>query len=94
MQWGTTQFKNLEEVKLKEAVDRIYLKYDINHSGSLEPSEAAGAFNELFLELRIPATLNTEECYQMLQLVDRNHNGLIEKPEFYSCMKNLAGRQF
>jgi Ca2+-binding EF-hand superfamily protein len=93
-QWGNLQFKTTTDLKLKEAVDRIYLKYDIDHSGSLEPSEAAGAFNELMIELRIPATLNTQETLQLLQLVDRNKNGRIEKPEFFSCMKNLAGRDF
>jgi len=60
MQWGNVKFTTTSDLRLKEAVDRIYLKYDFNHSGSLEPSEAAGAFNELLVELQIPATLNTE----------------------------------
>lgn len=94
MQWGNTQFKSPEEQRLKEAVDRIYAKYDKDFSGSLEPSEAIPAFNELLLELSIPTTLNQSEGEQLLKLVDRNKNGKIEKPEFFQCMKNLSGRQY
>jgi Ca2+-binding EF-hand superfamily protein len=74
-------------MKLKDAVDRIYLKYDSNHSGSLEANEAMPAFNELLV-------LNSSECMELLKLVDRDKNGRIEKPEFFACMKNLASRQF
>jgi Ca2+-binding EF-hand superfamily protein len=81
-------------MKLKDAVDRIYLKYDSNHSGSLEANEAMPAFNELLVDLSIPAVLNSSECMELLKLVARDKNGRIEKPEFFACMKNLASRQF
>ena len=50
----------MQDVMLKAYVDKVFDKYDVDKSGTLDTDEMTVFFNDLFKQLNISKTVNKE----------------------------------
>lgn len=72
---------------LKKAIDAIYMKYDRDHSNTLDSNELTGCFNQLLGMVGIPTMANSFMLKMVLKKMDKDGDGRINKPEFLNMFR-------
>ena len=70
---------NLDDNTLRNYIDQVFLKYDRDRSGTLDPNELAGFFNDVFAMMGSPQRINPYQAQQSLMMIDRNGDGRANK---------------
>lgn len=79
-----------QETQLKMFIDELFMRYDIDRSGTLDCRELTPVFNEILMRFNIPISLSQEESRALLYQIDVNTDGRINKTELFNCIKNLV----
>ncbi len=79
--------------QLRNYIDQIFLRYDRDNSGTLEPNELGGFFNDIFAMMGDPRRVNQLQAMQALQSIDKNCDGRASKMELFMAFKSLMGTQ-
>lgn len=69
----------IQDVMLKAYIDKIFDKYDVDKSGTLDEDEMIVFFNDLFKQLGIQKTVNKQESLEAIKSIDKNFDGHIDK---------------
>ena len=69
--------------QLRQAIDAIFVKYDADHSGTLENTELFSLINDAFKSLGRNREVKADEVNQFIKAIDKNGDGKISKPELF-----------
>ena len=75
--------------QLRQAIDAIFNKYDVDQSGTLEDNEIFSLINDAFKSLGRNKQVSHQEVRQFIQAIDKNGDGKIAKPELFEILKKL-----
>ena len=64
---------------LKAYIDKIFDKYDGDHSGTLDEQEMTYFFNDLFKSLNMNIQVNQQQALEAIKSIDQNFDGAIDK---------------
>jgi Ca2+-binding EF-hand superfamily protein len=76
---------------LKSYIEQIFSRYDSNTSGTLNPNEMTGFFNDLFKSLNIPLVLSAQQSLEAIKAVYPAYNGTVNRDELFTAFKVLLG---
>jgi hypothetical protein len=77
----------IPDAVLRKAIDVIYMKYDRDHSNTLDSNELVGCFNELLGMVGAPTMANSFVMKMILKKMDKDGDGKISKPEFLNIFR-------
>ena len=66
--------------QLRQAIDAIFNKYDVDRSGTLEENEIFSLINDAFKSLGRNREVTEQEVRQFIAAIDKNGDGKIAKP--------------
>lgn len=69
----------INDNQLKNYIDQVFMRYDRDRSGTLEPNELAGFFNDLYAMMGSPMRINMYQAQQAMMQIDRNGDGRASK---------------
>ena len=76
---------------LKNVVDKIWAKYDVDNSGSLDKEETRRLLQEACIDCPPPHNIYEEAKFEpTFQAIDKNQNGRIEKVEMFMFLKAIT----
>ena len=84
---------NIDDNTLRNYIDQVFARYDRDRSGTLDPNELAGFFNDVFMMMGSPQTVNMYQAQQALQQIDRNGDGRANKMELFMAFKQMIAIQ-
>lgn len=64
---------------LQNYIDQIFNKFDRDRSGTLDASELANFFNDVFQLMGDPTRINEFQARQAMQAIDQNSDGKASK---------------
>ena len=80
---------SITDQQLKTYIDQVFNKYDKNSSGTLDCNELAKFFNDVFTMTHNPTRLNTQQALDAMRAIDKNGDGVAQKPELFLAFKQL-----
>ena len=60
---------------LKSYINEVFITYDTNNTGTLNPSQLTQFFNDLFKSLNVPITISQQQAVEAIRSVDNNFSG-------------------
>lgn len=75
--------------QLRQAIDAIFNKYDVDQSGTLQDNEIFNLINDAFKSLGRNRNVSKQEVLQFINAIDKNGDGKIAKPELFEILKRL-----
>lgn len=69
----------VNEATLRNYVDDVFRNYDRDMSGTLQASELANFFNDVFGKMGNPNRYSTEQAMGAMKLIDKNFDGRASK---------------
>ena len=78
---------------LRQYVDEIFMIYDRDKSGTLDPNELAGFFNDIFAKMNDPRRINQGQAMQALASIDKDNDGKASKMELFMALKYMLQQQ-
>lgn len=79
---------------LKQYVDGIFERYDIDHSQTLTLDELVVFFNDLLVSRGANQRMSAQQVQQSLRVMDTNNDGHITKLELFNALKKMNNGQF
>jgi Ca2+-binding EF-hand superfamily protein len=70
---------SIPDSTLRQYIDTIFVKYDRDRSMTLDISELANFFNDVFMMMGDPRRINQQQAYQALMMIDQNNDGRASK---------------
>lgn len=77
----------IPDMVMKKAIDVIFMKYDRDHSNTLDSNELVGCFNELLGMVGVPTSVNGFVIKMIMKRMDKDGDGRINKPEFLNMFR-------
>ena len=75
------------ENSIRQAIDVIFTKYDLDHNGTLDMSEVRTVINDAFRNYGSNRSITDEDVKRFVQAVDVNSDGAISKDELFQVFK-------
>ena len=75
--------------QLRQAIDAIFNKYDVDQSGTLESQQIFCLIRDAFKSLGRNKQVSQQEVQQFINAIDKNGDGKIAKPELFEILKKL-----
>ena len=69
----------IDDNTLRGYIDTVFARYDRDRSGTLDPQELAGFFNDLFQMTGNPTRINQMQAMQAIRMIDSNSDGRANK---------------
>lgn len=76
---------------LKERIDAVFKRYDIDHNGTLSLEELHIFLNDLLASTGNARRVTHKEAQNVMKAIDQNGDGRINKYEMFCCFKYLTG---
>lgn len=83
----------ITDTTLMQYIDQLFLRFDVNGSGSLTVEELYLFFNELFTLMGSPIRINPQQATQAMAMIDVNRDGHATKPEIFQVFKHMLKAQ-
>lgn len=77
------------EQQIRQAIETIFLKYDIDKSGTLDFTEVKTVINDAFRNSGCPRNITEDDIKKFVCSVDSNSDGSISKEELFLVFKKL-----
>lgn len=81
----------MDDNKLRLYVDEIFLYYDKDNSGTLDPKELTNFFNEIFKKMNDSNYVNENDVLKAIKNLDEDFNGVANKEEIFKVLKKMLG---
>lgn len=75
--------------QLRQAIEAIFSKYDVDKSGTLEGNEIFNLINDAFKSLGRNRQVKEDEVTQFIKAIDKNGDSKISKHELFEILKKL-----
>ena len=75
--------------QLRQAIEAIFSKYDVDKSRTLEGNEIFNLINDAFKSLGRNRQVKEEEVTQFIKAIDKNGDSKISKHELFEILKKL-----
>jgi len=82
---------NYHDQLLRNNIDMIYQRYDMNFSGQLEGQEFFFGYRDLCLMMGMAPPMDFQTVYNAAQASDTNFNGRTSKMELFMLFKRIQG---
>ncbi len=82
---------NYHDQLLRNNIDIIYTRYDMNFSGQLEGQEFFFAYRDLCLMMGMAPPMDMQTVFNAAQTSDTNFNGRTSKMELFMLFKRIQG---
>ena len=69
----------IDDRTLQGYIDKVFANYDRDRSGTLDPNELAGFFNDIFQMTGNPTRINQNQAMQAIRAIDSNSDGKASK---------------
>lgn len=80
--------------QLRDAIDKIFIKYDTDKSNTLEFNEVRSIIVDAFSNLNNNKKVSDDDVKKFMQAVDKNGDGKITKPELFLIFKQIIENHF
>lgn len=77
------------EQQIKLAIETIFMKYDVDKSGSLDLAEVKTVINDAFRNSGCPRNITEDDIKKFVSSVDSDSDGSISKDELFLVFKKL-----
>lgn len=64
---------------LRSYINEVFINYDKDQSGTLDPNQMTNFFNDLFKSLGIPMVITQKQAMESIRSIDSNFDGKIDK---------------
>lgn len=81
---------NIGDMQLRQYIDQVFMRYDINRTGTLNLPELHIFLNELFQMCGVPRMVTYQEAYSALMAMDSNRDGQINKYELFNLFRYMT----
>ena len=71
---------SISDQQLRAYIDQVFMKYDRNNSGTLDPNELYLFFNDIFAMTGNNYRLTPQQATQAMRAIDANGDGVASKP--------------
>lgn len=79
--------------QLRAYIDQVFMVFDRDRSGTLDPMELGNFFNEVFSRIGWPMRVNQMQAMQAMRAIDRNGDGKANKMELFMAIKQMSNQQ-
>lgn len=86
-------FMSISDQQLRAYIDQVFMKYDRNQSGTLDPNELYLFFNDIFAMTGNSYRLNSQQAQAAMRAIDTNGDGVASKPELFMAFKQILQSQ-
>lgn len=69
----------IDDNTLRSFIDKVFANYDRDRSGTLDSSELAGFFNDVFQMSGNQTRINQQQAMQAIKAIDANNDGKASK---------------
>jgi hypothetical protein len=80
---------NITDAQLRNYIDTIFARYDVDRSGTLDAYELSGFFNDLFQAMGYNMKITNQQAQQTLTVIDKNNDGKASKMELFLAFKQI-----
>ena len=84
--WG-----NAHDERLRQNIDIVFQKYDMNQTYQLEGQEFFYAYRDLTLAMGMAPPSSYQEIWQAAMECDQNRDGQVNKMEMFNLFKRIQG---
>lgn len=81
---------NPSDEQLRQAIDGVFNKYDVDKNNTLDESELKNVLNDAFTQLGATRGVNESDLKKFRSAVDKNNDGKVTKMELFEIFKKLA----
>ena len=81
----------VHDMMLRQNVEIVFQRYDMNFSGQLEGQEFFYAYRDLCLMMGVAPPMSYQDVWQAAMASDYNGNGRISRPELFMLFKQIQG---
>ncbi len=81
----------IHDQMLRNNVELVFQRYDLNFSGQLEGQEFFYAYRDLCLMMGVCPPMNYQDVWNAAMSSDYNGNGRISRPELFMLFKRIQG---
>lgn len=82
----------MSDAHLRDAIDSVFNRYDIDHNGTLEYTEISNLLADAYKKLGKTQEVTDDAIKQFAAQADKNHDGKVSKAELYDIFKRLANK--
>lgn len=79
--------------QLKEAINVVFDKYDVDKSGTLDFSEVKNVISDAFKQIGTTRTVTNEDVKKLIGAVDKDNDFKITKSELLQIFKMLVNQK-
>lgn len=90
--WEGVNFGSPAEQQARALIDNVYARADTDGSGCLNLQEFAQALNQVSMQ-SAGRQMSYDQAMMLIQRVDRNCDGQIDRPEFFACLQMILNGQ-
>ena len=83
----------VSDQQLRMYIDEVFMMFDRDRSGTLDPNELGNFFNQVFGRLGWPMRINQMQALQAMRAIDRNGDGRANKMELFTAIKYMSTNQ-
>lgn len=83
-------WSSLTDFQLKQYIDQVFARFDVNRSGNLNINELHSFLNELFVMTGFGRTITLQEAHNALLKIDSNHDGKVNKFELFNLFRLIT----
>lgn len=82
---------NIHDQMLRNNIELVFQRYDMNFSGQLEGQEFFYAYRDLCLMMGVAPPMNYQDVWNAVMSCDYNGNGRVSRPELFMLFKRIQG---
>ena len=82
---------NVHDAMLKNNIEMVFQRYDMNMSGQLEGQEFFYGYRDLCLSMGVAPPNNYQDVWNAVQQCDYNGNGRVSRMELFMLFKRIQG---
>lgn len=79
----------IDDAKLRLYVDQIFVIYDRDRNGTLDPAELTNFFNEVFKKMNQSEYVSEQDVQKAIKNIDVNFDGRADKPQIFKVLKAM-----
>jgi Ca2+-binding EF-hand superfamily protein len=79
--------------ELRAAIDAVFIKYDKDHSNTLDYTEVKELLNDAYAQIGNPKVITDSDVKKFTSAVDKDSDGKITKTELFEIFKRIVSNK-